>query len=106
MGDSYILDLEGIVVGHLYYFFKVRNMRKYNILYHGLRYAIPLCFAVSQELYPRTSGRHFLATPDWLKRKCADWGLGRPPVVGPDTAAAARDPGFRAFRGQGQRLGM
>jgi len=27
MGDSYALDLEGIVVGHLYYFFKVREMR-------------------------------------------------------------------------------
>ena len=58
----------------------------------------------TQELYPRTSGRHLLATPDWLKRKCADWGMGRAPAA--DAAAAARDPGFRAFRGQGQRLGM
>lgn len=80
LGDSVMPDLEGIAVGHLYYFFK--------------------------ELYPRTSGRNLLQTPDWLKRKVADWGLGRPPVTGPDAAASARDAGFRAFRGQGQRLGI
>lgn len=79
LGESFIPDIAGIVVGHIYYFFK--------------------------DLYPITSGRRLLETPHWLKRKCADWGLGRHPVTGPAAAAAAADPGFRAFYGRGQRLG-
>jgi Derlin-2/3 len=79
MGDSYWPDLVGIIVGHIYYFFK--------------------------DLYPISSGNHPLRTPNWLKRIVADWGLGRPPVAGPNAAAAAADPGFRAFYGRGMRLG-
>ena len=78
LGDSVIPDLVGIGAGHLYYFFK--------------------------ELYPRTSGRNILVTPNWLKQKCADWGLGAPPPT-VDRAAAAADLGFRPFVGRGQRLG-
>ncbi|KAG1664587.1 hypothetical protein FOA52_012530 [Chlamydomonas sp. UWO 241] len=79
MGMSYMPHVIGISTGHLHYFFR--------------------------ELYPVTSGNRPLATPHWLKRKCADWGLGRPPVTGPAASAAAADPGFRAFVGRGQRLG-
>ena len=50
LGDRIIPDLIGIGVGHLDYFFK--------------------------EIYPVTTGRNILTTPNWLKMKCADWGLG------------------------------
>ena len=81
MGDSFMPDVVGIVVGHIYYFFK--------------------------ELHPITTGVRYLETPNWLKRKVSDWGIGRPPVTtGAAASAAAADPGFRAFHGQGRRLGQ
>lgn len=81
LGNSHIPHILGIFVGHAYHFL--------------------------HDLYPITSGHNPLATPVRLKRLCADWGLGRPPVAGTAAAsAAAADPGFRAFAGRGQRLGQ
>lgn len=75
MGQDPIPDIIGIVVGHLYFFLKV--------------------------LYPATSGRQLLVTPQFLRNWLASRGLGVPTF----THAAAGQPEFRAFRGAGMRLG-
>ncbi|KAK9794318.1 hypothetical protein WJX73_006706 [Symbiochloris irregularis] len=71
-------DAIGIVVGHLYYFLK--------------------------RLHPRQGGRDILATPVWLQRMTANWGIGAPSVreatMHSPQAATSIGPGFRAFSGQ------
>ena len=72
-------DVIGIVVGHLYYYLK--------------------------RLHPRQGGRDILATPVWLQRMVANWGIGAPAVREATMhPAASTSPGFRAFSGQGRRL--
>jgi len=69
LGQSLIPDLIGIAVGHLYFFFT--------------------------DIYPVTSGRHFLATPLFLKRI-----VGEAPAYNahdPDPDQAAANPGGYAF---------
>ncbi len=57
--------------------------------------------SVSCAAWPQT-GRHLLATPDFLKRWLADAGLRG--VTPPAAQAAGAPQGFQAFRGTGRRL--
>ncbi|KAL6769681.1 DER1 [Auxenochlorella protothecoides x Auxenochlorella symbiontica] len=76
-GQSVAAPLLGIAAGHLYYFLT--------------------------EVYPLTSGRHIIQTPQWLARAISRWGLGAVPIqqVNPVNPS---DHAFRAFTGSGRRL--
>lgn len=99
MGQDPVPDLLGILAGHLYYFLAV--------------------------LHPRTGGRRWIRTPEWVRAMCYTlFGVRSAPAVVP-AAAAARGtaagaagggntntagggdgtPRRRVFQGRGQRLG-
>jgi Derlin-2/3 len=78
MGGNPMLDIMGIVVGHLWWFLT--------------------------ELYPAQGGQNFLATPDLLKQWVANLGIGPPPRPTESTPAgfaAFRGSGRRLGAQQG-----